>query len=72
LEKEVTSMEEIRKVEELSIEELTAQTGELLPDREEMQVTVTAIGGTAATVVGNTQANFNQALAAQNITVTVG
>ena len=65
-------MEEIRKVEELSIEELTAQTGELLPDREEMQVTVTAIGGTAATVVGNTQANFNQALAAQNITVTVG
>jgi hypothetical protein len=71
LEKEVTSMEEIRKVEELSIEELTAQTGELLPDREEMQVTVTAIGGTAATVVGNTQANFNQALAAQNITVTV-
>ena len=64
-------MEEIRKVEELSIEELTAQTGELLPDREEMQVTVTAIGGTAATVVGNTQANFNQALAAQYITVTI-
>ena len=63
-------MEEIRKVEELSIEELTAQTGELLPAREEMQV-ITATG-LAATVVGNTQANFNQALAAQNITVTVG
>ena len=63
-------MEEIRKVEELSIEELTAQTGELLPAREEMQ-TITAIGGLAATVVGNTQANFNQALAAQNITVTI-
>ena len=64
-------MEEIRKVEELSIEELTAQTGELLPDREEMQVVITATGGIAATVVGNTQANFNQALAAQNITVTI-
>ena len=64
-------MEEIRKVEELSIEELKAQTGELLPTREEMQ-TITAVGGVAATVVGNTRANFNQALAAQNITVTVG
>ena len=62
-------MEEIRKVEELSIEELKAQTGELLPAREEMQVVITAVGGVAATVVGNTQANFNQALAAQNITV---
>jgi hypothetical protein len=30
-------MEEIRKTEELSLEELEAQTVELLPDREEMQ-----------------------------------
>ena len=31
------SMEEVRKVEGLAVEELEAQTVELLPDREEMQ-----------------------------------
>jgi hypothetical protein len=66
-EKGVKSMEEIRKVEGLAIEELEAQTAELLPDREAMQPT--AIGGIASTVVGNTQANFNQALAAEVIEV---
>jgi hypothetical protein len=34
---EVNDMEELRKLEGLSLEELEAQRVELLPDREEMQ-----------------------------------
>jgi uncharacterized membrane protein len=53
-------MEEIRrKEEELTLEELEAQKIELLPDREEMQTSSTAIainiGGGAATAVSTAQ-----------------
>ncbi len=52
-------MEETRKVEGLSVEELEAQRIELLPAREEMQVNVN-IGAAAAAVQG-AQAGFGQA-----------
>ena len=51
-------MEEPRKVEGLSVEELEAQRIELLPDREEMQNF--NIGAAAAAVQG-AQAGFGQA-----------
>lgn len=55
-------MEEVRKVEGLAVEELEAQTVELLPDREEMQtrsfnrnlgVAVAASGSAAAANAGS-------------------
>ena len=52
-------MEELRKVEGLSVEELEAQRTELLPAREEMQVNLN-IGAAAAAVQG-AQAGFGQA-----------
>jgi hypothetical protein len=52
-------MEEIRKSEGLSLEELEAQHIELLPDREEMQLNVN-IGALAVAVQG-AQAGFGQA-----------
>jgi hypothetical protein len=52
-------MEDIRKSEELTWEELEEHTVELLPDREEMQVIVN-IGAAAAAVQG-AQAGFGQA-----------
>jgi hypothetical protein len=52
-------MEEIRKSEGLSLEELEEHTVELLPDREEMQLNVN-IGAAAAAVQG-AQAGFGQA-----------
>ncbi len=52
-------MEEIRKSEGLSLEELEEHTIELLPDREEMQVSIN-IGALAAAVQG-AQAGFGQA-----------
>jgi hypothetical protein len=52
-------MEEIRRKEELTLEELEAQKIELLPDREEMQTSSTAvatnIGGGAAVSVSTAQ-----------------
>ena len=55
-------MQEIRKHEGLSPEELEAHTVELLPDREEMQLVVN-IGSAAAAFqgaqAGQGQANFN-------------
>ena len=51
-------MEEIRKSEGLSLEELEEHTVELLPDREEMQNV--NIGAFAAAVQG-AQAGFGQA-----------
>ena len=51
-------MEEPRKVEGLSVEELEAQRVELLPDREEMQDF--NIGALAVAVQG-AQAGFGQA-----------
>ena len=53
-------MEEPRKVEGLSVEELEAQRVELLPDREEMQPVNVNIGAAAAAVQG-AQAGFGQA-----------
>ncbi len=53
------NMEEIRKSEGLSAEELEEHTVELLPDREEMQINVN-IGAAAAAVQG-AQAGFGQA-----------
>ncbi len=51
-------MEELRKVEGLSVEELEAQRIELLPDREEMQnINV----GALAVAVQGAQAGFGQA-----------
>jgi hypothetical protein len=44
-------MEEIRKSEGLTLEELEEHTVELLPDREEMQVPID-VGGAAAAVQG--------------------
>ena len=54
----VNDVEELRKVEGLSVEELEAQRIELLPDREEMQNF--NIGAAAAAVQG-AQAGFGQA-----------
>jgi hypothetical protein len=53
-------VEELRKVEGLSVEELEAQRIELLPDREEMQFVNVNIGAAAAAVQG-AQAGFGQA-----------
>ena len=53
-------MEELRKVEGLSVEELEAQRIELLPAREEMQDINVNIGAAAAAVQG-AQAGFGQA-----------
>ena len=52
-------MQEIRKHEGLTLEELEAHTVELLPDREEMQVNIN-IGAAAAALQG-AQAGFGQA-----------
>jgi hypothetical protein len=52
-------MEEIRKHEGLTLEELEEHTVELLPDREEMQFNFN-IGAAAAAVQG-AQAGFGQA-----------
>jgi hypothetical protein len=56
-------MQEIRKHEGLSPEELEEHTVELLPDREEMQDVLVNIGSAAAAVqgaqAGQGQANFN-------------
>jgi hypothetical protein len=52
-------MQEIRKHEGLTPEELEEHTVELLPDREEMQINVN-IGAAAAAVQG-AQAGFGQA-----------
>jgi hypothetical protein len=54
----VNEVEELRKVEGLSVEELEAQRVELLPDREEMQNF--NIGALAVAVQG-AQAGFGQA-----------
>jgi hypothetical protein len=53
-------VEETRKVEGLSVEELEAQRIELLPAREEMQDVNVNIGAAAAAVQG-AQAGFGQA-----------
>ena len=53
-------MEELRKVEGLSVEELEAQRIELLPARKEMQDINVNIGAAAAAVQG-AQAGFGQA-----------
>jgi hypothetical protein len=53
-------MQEIRKHEELTLEELAEHTVELLPDREEMQTFNINIGAAAAAVQG-AQAGFGQA-----------
>jgi hypothetical protein len=53
-------MQEIRKHEGLTLEELEEHTVELLPDREEMQEIVINIGAAAAAVQG-AQAGFGQA-----------
>ena len=53
-------MEEIRRSEELTLEELEAQRIELLPDREEMQQFNFNIGSLAAAVQG-AQVGFGQA-----------
>ena len=56
-------MQEIRKHEGLSPQELEEHTVELLPDREEMHVVVVNIGSAAAAFQGaqsgQGQANFN-------------
>ncbi len=52
-------MEEIRKSEGLSLEELEEHTIELLPDREEMQTLINI--GAAALAVQGAQAGFGQA-----------
>jgi hypothetical protein len=56
----VNDVEELRKVEGLSVEELEAQRIELLPAREEMQDVNVNIGAAAAAVQG-AQAGFGQA-----------
>ena len=53
-------MQEIRKHEGLTLEELDAHTVELLPEREEMQEVVINIGAAALAVQG-AQAGFGQA-----------
>jgi uncharacterized protein involved in high-affinity Fe2+ transport len=58
----VDDVEEPRKVEGLSVEELEAQRVELLPDREEMQPVDLNINiGAAAAAVQGAQAGFGQA-----------
>ncbi len=52
-------MEEIRKQEGLTLEELAEHTVELVPDREEMQVNVNI--GAAAVALQGAQAGFGQA-----------
>ncbi len=54
-------MEEPRKVEGLSVEELEAQRIELLPAREEMQDFFNFNIGAAAAAVQGAQAGFGQA-----------
>ena len=54
-------VEELRKVEGLSVEELEAQRIELLPAREEMQDFVNVNIGAAAAAVQGAQAGFGQA-----------
>jgi hypothetical protein len=56
----VNEVEELRKVEGLSVEELEAQRVELLPDREEMQPVNINVGAAALAVQG-AQAGFGQA-----------
>jgi hypothetical protein len=53
-------MQEFRKHEELTLEELAEHTVELLPDREEMQYVNINIGSAAAALQG-AQAGFGQA-----------
>ena len=54
-------MQEIRKHEELTLEELAEHTVELLPDREEMHTFVNVNIGAAALAVQGAQAGFGQA-----------
>ena len=54
-------MQEIRKHEGLTLEELEAHTVELLPDREEMQEFFNINIGAAAAAVQGAQAGFGQA-----------
>ena len=54
-------MQEIRKHEGLTLEELEAHTVELMPDREEMQDLVIVNIGAAAAAVQGAQAGFGQA-----------
>ncbi len=54
-------MQEIRKHEGLTPEELEEHTVELLPDREEMQTFVNINVGAAALAVQGAQAGFGQA-----------
>ncbi len=54
-------MQEIRKHEGLTPEELEAHTIELMPDREEMQDLVIVNIGAAAAAVQGAQAGFGQA-----------
>jgi hypothetical protein len=51
-------MEELRKFEGLSLEELEAQRVELLPDREEMQAPDVAFGDQSITDVTQTAVNL--------------
>ena len=53
-------MQEIRKHEGLTPEELEAHTVELMPDREEMQDLVIVNIGAAALAVQGAQAGFGQ------------
>ncbi len=53
-------MQEIRKHEGLTLEELAEHTVELLPDREEMQFVNINVGAAALAVQG-AQAGFGQA-----------
>ena len=54
-------MQEIRKHEGLTPEELEVHTVELMPDREEMQDLVIVNIGAAAAAVQGAQAGFGQA-----------
>ena len=50
-------MEEVRKVEGLSVEELKAEKVELLPDREEMNLRLNLFSRNAAIAVQGSTAN---------------
>ena len=50
-------MEEVRKVEGLTVEELEAQSVELLPDREEMGLRLRLFSGNTAIAVQGSAAN---------------
>jgi len=50
-------MEEVRKVEGLSVEELEAQSVELLPDREELHRRLSLFSGNVAIAVQGSAAN---------------